>query len=987
ALNEEQYRILVYPDSRGFVPDSDRSNNLAASVQSLDLLVAELPYNSPQSFPLESEQQVFYRIDVPWGAEVVVEALVAGSHQADVYARLGQVPRSYQYDQRAERWGEDRVRLNLKEGGTWYLMVRGKDTAIGSEQITLVANEPQLELRQIRPQNAYNLGRVTFSIEGLLLSADSIVEMVPENGDASWEAELVASVDDNTLVATFDMSVATPGAHRIEVSNASGSVASIGLNVLAGGEPGQLEFESFSTDEIRPKGDGLAYVVLQNIGHTDVSFSPIFLREANDDTVVGKRATDGLSRDNAGFEDLVDYTLLDTSGYVNGVIPPRGRVTYELQFKTEQAQPSPPLLEFEVKNPIDTTADLDWDEIQTRTRPYYIDLQGWDVVFQNLRERVGNSQSDLQTAMSEELAYLTSIGTPAETLDADAVVNFMLRQANDGFVSHSLITHRDIISNAATLPLHFERSVQRSIVDRFDAGSFGQGWTHSFDYRVLINYQDEGLVRISTPEGIRTFRRRDFATRNGEFWFQEVGGSAVVFGNSSLILQEADGISYLLKRFIDSTASWNFRLERVFDELGNSINAEYDEQDRLIGLQHTNGDTLTFEYTEQLIRKITDHAGREVEYTYDAGSQYLLSATTASRSYNYQYNHAEGSRSRHALTHVTAKDGSRLIFSYDENGRLATSDSQGDGADISFAYESGKVTANSIDGTSVTVYYNHLGQAAQVDRENGEAINVAYDEDHYLDRLTLPSNHGFDFDFSELGLVDRLQSPDGSTISQNIVGQRTLRGQIGPFDIAFTMFKEPAYELTQLGDALERKSAYGYDDESRLSTITYPDGAQEHFGSYNALGQPTEYTNRRGQSQVYEFSDRGEVLSRTVEEGTASFLYDNRGRLVQAQNEFLTSAFSYDDADRLLSVSHSNGLALYYGYDTVGKLVSLLDHDGQGTRYGYDAIGRLSELRDESSELIVAYFYDTSNRLARKEQGNGTATAYTYHVLGQVETI
>ena len=985
ALNEEQYRILVYPDSRGLVPDANRSNNLATSVQTLDLKIAELPYNSPETFQLAREQEVFYRLEVPWGAEIVVDAQLTGQHQAEIYARRGEVPKTYQSDVRAQSWNAELSRLTLKDGGTWYLMVRGKDTAIASEEITLLANAPQIEIRQLSPHFAHNLGSVTFTIEGQLLRANSRVAMVDESNGTSIEADLVTAIDGSTLAATFDLSGAIPGVHRIQVSNADGSQASETLNILEGSEPGRLEFLAETNVEIRPRGDGYALIVVKNVGQTDVPFSPIFLRESGDKTVVGKR--EGLNTDPNWFEDLIDYTLLDSSAYVNGVIPPRATVLYELDFKTNQQQASPPLLEFEVKTPIDPSADLDWDEIQIRSRPYYIDIHGWDVVFHNLKDRVGDSQADLQTAMSEELAYLTSIGTSPESLDADAVINFMLRQANDGFVSHSLVTQRDFSSNAATLPLHFSRSFQRSIVDRFAEGSFGRGWTHSYDYRVLINYQDEGLIRISTPEGIRTFERRDFATQNEEFWFQEVGGAAVVYGDSSLVLQEADGTSYLMQRFIDSTASWNYRLKRVFDELGNNITAEYDDQDRLIELNHSNGDSLTFEYIADRVRRITDHAGRQTEYTYDAGSQHLISAINAAQSNNYQYEQEEGSRSQHALTHVTAKDGSRLIFTYDENGRLASSDTHGDEADIAFAYSHGSITSSSADGTSVTVHYNHLGQAAQVDRENGETIQATFNEDHYLSRLTLPGEHSFDFEFSRLGLVDRIQSPDGSTISQNIIGQRTLRGQIGPFDIAFTMFREPAYELTQLGDALERKSVYDYDDDSRLTTITYPDASQEHFGSYNALGQPTEYVNRRGQSQVYEFSPRGEILSRTVEEGTESFLYDSRGRLVQAHNQFLTSAFSYDDADRLLSVSHSNGLALYYGYDTVGKLVSLLDQDGQGTRYSYDANGRLSELKDESSELLVAYFYDASNRLARKEQGNGTATAYTYHELGQIETI
>ena len=401
--------------------------------------------------------------------------------------------------------------------------------------------------------------------------------------------------------------------------------------------------------------------------------------------------------------------------------------------------------------------------------------------------------------------------------------------------------------------------------------------------------------------------------------------------------------------------------------------------------------TRRFDWKNHMLVAHAQPEGLEVRYQWDrhepAGKVVRqIERDGLTRAYRYEPNHTEvvdslGRRERYLfegegpdrqwVAHERA-DGSRIEFSYDAYGRLAT-------------------------------IKDPLQRVLQA-RFNGEGVRAELEE---------PGKTGTRYFLDdEQGFITGMRDADGHEWQI----QRDERGNLVNFIDPLGAHTQPAYQDPHLPD--------------RPTTITDAKGGIREL-AWNRFGALERYTDCSGHTTTLEYDSNGWLISQTgplgqclryqrdamgrslrrVEpDGTQiDFVYDHLGRLVQAtslsrQASFTWNRFSrltsltnpnggtqrydYDPAGRLISLQNENAAQIRFAYDEVDRLIQQQDLDGRIRQYRYDVAGNLLEERDDEGRLI-RFEYDAKGRLLRRhlpgtEHADAFSEHYTWSPTGQL---
>ena len=237
---------------------------------------------------------------------------------------------------------------------------------------------------------------------------------------------------------------------------------------------------------------------------------------------------------------------------------------------------------------------------------------------------------------------------------------------------------------------------------------------------------------------------------------------------------------------------------------------------------------------------------RVTTYDYNAFGEQLLNVTKPggrTTSYDYYLNLVTSPLAiRFALLSVTYPDGTHDFFNYDGLGRLTETSADGGAQRVTYGYDSaGTVTVTEATGRQTILKYGLGGQLAQARDGEDRIVNFAYNTNSQLSRLTGSGGEKYRYGYEPRGNLASIQDPLGLVNS-----------------FAF----EPNFNhLNQVTDARQNGLQYAYDTRGNLSRITYPDSTREAFG-YDAVGNLTTSTNRRGQVINYTYNSASQLTSK-----------------------------------------------------------------------------------------------------------------------------
>ena len=413
------------------------------------------------------------------------------------------------------------------------------------------------------------------------------------------------------------------------------------------------------------------------------------------------------------------------------------------------------------------------------------------------------------------------------------------------------------------------------------------------------------------------------------------------------------------------------RLNFTADPNGNRITCGYTGA-RLASLTHSSGQRLGLGYNAQgRIETITDSVGRTTRFTYHPDGEHLAAAEYYDgRTLRYQYASGQGPQREHALREIEFPDQSHQFFTYNPQGRLQTMSRDGGTELVTYAYDnSGTVFAIDAFGHTTKFLFDNRGLLVRMENPKGEVVQMRHDERFNLTGVTDPAGRSFDYSYDRQGNLTEIVNP---------LGHRTR--------FAY----EPQFQrLSQLTDAKGNPTRYNYDDRGNLRGITYANNKSENWG-YDAIGNPTTWTNRRRNDIDYQFNPtNGFLMAKLYPDGSrADYEYDARGNLRVASNYTGRITLDYFPTnDRLQRITYPGNRWLDYSYAAAGRRQTMTDQLGYQLRYDYDALGRLRSITNAENVRLVHYQYDAAGRMALKTLGNGVYTTYGYDKANQLTQV
>jgi RHS repeat-associated protein len=252
-------------------------------------------------------------------------------------------------------------------------------------------------------------------------------------------------------------------------------------------------------------------------------------------------------------------------------------------------------------------------------------------------------------------------------------------RAGTGYVNdyngNLIFTHDDLSMNGNRMPVNINHVYNSN--DKDKSLYYGYGWRLNLSQRVEIN------------DGFSDGRRYVYTDEDGTKHYFKADSAGVYKDESGidLTLTIKSDNGYLIK-----------------DKSGNTL--EFVSGGYLYKIIDKNGNTATLSYDGIILKKITDGAGRIIEFETNTSGSLTGIFDPSRRKISFGY-------TGNQLTSITYPDGKQTVYTYDSSNKL-TSAANYDGYKISYEYYTAspyrvsKVKESGLSGTT-TVAGNELG--------------------------------------------------------------------------------------------------------------------------------------------------------------------------------------------------------------------------------------------------------------------------------------
>jgi RHS repeat-associated protein len=463
----------------------------------------------------------------------------------------------------------------------------------------------------------------------------------------------------------------------------------------------------------------------------------------------------------------------------------------------------------------------------------------------------------------------------------------------------------------------------------------------------------------------------------------------------------------------------------------------YDATENLTSIAQPDGSSLTYTYdAAHRLTAITDLFGQQISYTLDAlGDPTATNVLNASSTMTKRHSNTFDALGR--MSSDIGASSQTSSFAYDADSNLVTAFDQVSnktqrafdaldrlyqitdpasgvtttsydthdrpltvtapkGVATAYVYDGfGDVIQESSPNTGTTVYhYDSTGNMIQRTAATGAVTQYTYDA---LDRVltkTLPS------DSAENVTYTYDQSSHGSGIGR----LTSVTDAAGTLSRSYDQLGNLLTDARTTSAATLR-TAYTYDAANRITSITYPSGAQvaytrDTMGRVTAVGaQPSGGTSAQVVSNV-TYEPFGPYNGLTDGNGVAETLgFDQDYRLTGVADAGTSTlqnlAYAYYPTNNVQTVTNAvnssqniGATTTNYGYGTGSDQLATLTVGGVVTQaIGYTADGRIASLNPgiqaPAGQYITSLSYNQDGKLAAVNAASGALAGYTYDAFEQ----
>jgi len=504
-------------------------------------------------------------------------------------------------------------------------------------------------------------------------------------------------------------------------------------------------------------------------------------------------------------------------------------------------------------------------------------------------------------------------------------------------------------------------------------------------------YDERGYVVEVVEDGEATRLRRDDAGRVDAVKAASGRLVEVVRDAAGRVTELRDALGSVLEADYDARGNlvryrdelgtevryrWNARgeLTAAYDAVGTLLECEYDDDGRLAAMVDAGGNRTTYARPDARTLIVDDPtAGRRVLRSDELGR--LVEEVRGGATIGYRYDEhgrlavrttPEGEESfvrdeRGRLIAITGPDGGYAL-GYDERGRLETLEDTALGMEVRYGYD--PVTG---DRTELTLPWGTVG--------------YGYDDRGFVDSVTLPDGRELTMELGRGGRREAIHYPNGVTTRLDYA-----RGRLTEV-------------VTERGDELIDRRAYGYDARGRIAWTEDAGGARtdyEHDARGRLVAAVTgddeavfEYDAADNRVAEERAGERVEVEvgagNRVVQKGETTFAYGPSGELTEVRGPDGTTVLGYDVDGHLDRVERPDGEVVRYGHAPNGQRLWREGAEGR-VHYLSDLADVVGEV-DASGELITAYVHGPGNDDVLAAVRGDDAFFYHYDLVRSVTAI
>jgi CARDB/Right handed beta helix region len=275
GVEVNDYYAIIRTDILDNINESNDTNNIEASNNTIDINVPELPIGLLTPALLLNNQQLYYRIEVldSLAGESMMVTLkgdsINGNNQ--MYLRFGTVPTLNMYDFSYETplYGNQEIIIPALQVGTYYLLAYGSTPTGNLQNITLLARKLNFEVSSIDANFGGNIGNVTTDIRGAKFEPSTVFKLI--NGSTDITGVIVQFVNPNKVYVKFNLDGYSLGHYDVVAIQDDGQTTSLAeaFEIVVGQAP-QLAANILQPGNLRTNRNGSFTVDFANTGNVDI---------------------------------------------------------------------------------------------------------------------------------------------------------------------------------------------------------------------------------------------------------------------------------------------------------------------------------------------------------------------------------------------------------------------------------------------------------------------------------------------------------------------------------------------------------------------------------------------------------------------------------------------------------------------------------------------------------------------------------------------
>lgn len=577
--------------------------------------------------------------------------------------------------------------------------------------------------------------------------------------------------------------------------------------------------------------------------------------------------------------------------------------------------------------------------------------------------------------------------------------------------------HTDAVLPGVGPGLRFVRSYNSQLRAPGQHGIFGEGWNHVYEQKLTVFPPPSKIIMLRRANGSPAY----FQDNDGDGTFEP----SVPFNKASTIVKQADGtyIRYF-RRGGSETYDGSGWLTGLKDPSNNTVTVTRDGSGQLTTITEIGGRTLTLGYLGGLVNTLSGPSGLIATYGYNG---FQLASVTYADGSGYTYTYDSGTQQLLTVGDLTGR--TLETHTYFADGRAHTSEIA-DGKELqTLSY--GNLQTTVTDALNhVTTYdyrmiwgswhvikivgpcpscggggetqewtYDNYGRVLSYTDGEGNATTYTYTSDtgdlETETRSPAPGvSHLTQYEYQADGRLFQRTDPNGKTTTWTSyvpAGPQTITEKVSATQDRITGLSYwPQGQVHFLTDPRNKVWEFSYFSVGDLQSVKGPLGKTTSF-EYDLMGRRTKTilppTTPPTNPTVTTYNVRGQVtLITNPNTSYTEITYDYGGRRVSFRDALgHMTTYGYSPYGRLKTVTYlGTTVVARFAYDVMGHLTSVTDARQKVTIFDPDAYGRVQSITypDARSE---SFTYDHAGRIETHTDRNGILTTFTYDGLGRLK--